>query len=83
MELLKKKDRGADIKAGLFTGESNTWAVVWKRIIECVFLCRGERVGGGWWGLFTGFAQSCRDDVTSRVQQVRWESFSNVVHDLI
>lgn len=39
-----KKDRGADIKTGLFMEESNTWVVVWMHTIECVFLCQREGV---------------------------------------
>lgn len=74
MELLKK-DRGADIKAGLFMGESNTWAVVWEHIIECVFSVL-ERKGLGSC-LFTGFAQSC----TRRLTQ-RWREFMRATSEL-
>lgn len=38
-----KKDRGADIKAGLFMEDSDTWAVVCMHTIECVSL--GQRGG--------------------------------------
>lgn len=76
MELLKK-DRGADIKAGLFMGASNTWAVVWERIIECVFSAL-ERKG---WGAAClqvlhshAHGGSSSDGVSSCVQQVRRES---------
>lgn len=53
----KKKDRGADIKTGLFMEESNTRAVVWMHTIECVSLGRREKRGGCvsvCVGLFTG-----------------------------
>lgn len=44
--LLKKKDRGADIKTGLFMAQSNTWAVVWIHTIESVSLGQREVVEG-------------------------------------
>lgn len=55
-----KKDRGADIKTGLFMEESNTRAVVWMHTIDSVSLGQTEGdvgvvcvcVHGG---LFTGF----------------------------
>lgn len=39
-----KKDRGADIKTGLFMEEGITLAVVWMHTIECVSV--GQREGG-------------------------------------
>lgn len=43
MELLKKKDRGADIKTGLFMEESDTWAAVDAHNPVCV---SGSERGG-------------------------------------
>lgn len=42
---LKKKDRGLDIKTGLFMEASNTWVVVWMHTIKSVSLSGvGRRV---------------------------------------
>lgn len=79
--LKKKKDRGADIKTGLFMEQSNTRAVVWMCTIRSV--CQGQTGcvcvdgGGGGGGLKMKICDACLSVCGELLDLMVWLQFKN------